>query len=83
MKSAELVNPDPRWQTMLGDKGALEAIADSWRVSEAVPDGVSNVLRIARSLFIHSYFVYEFSLTAATWALLVLEASLRDCLQAD
>jgi hypothetical protein len=83
MKPAELVEPDPRWQRLVGDKSGLEAAAASWRVSSAVPDGVASVLRIARLLFVHSYFVYEFSLTAVTWGLLVLEASLRDCLQAD
>jgi len=83
MKPAELVEPDPRWEQFIGDREALERHTATWRVSEAVPDGVAAVLRIARSLFIHSYFVYEFSLTAVTWALLVLEASLRDCLDAD
>ncbi len=83
MKPAEMVEPDPRWQNIVGDRTALEGIAARWRVSDAIPDGVSDVLRIARLLFVHSYFVYEFSLTAATWALLVLEASLRDCLDAD
>lgn len=33
-------------------------------VSEAVPEGVAEVLRVSRALFVHSYFVYEFSLTA-------------------
>lgn len=83
MKPAELVEPDPRWQNFVGDRSGLEAHAAGWRVSDAVPEGVADVLRIARSLFVHSYFVYEFSLTAVTWALLVLEASLRDCLHAD
>jgi hypothetical protein len=83
MKPPELVEPDPRWQYLVGDRVALEEHAADWRVSEAVPDGVSEVLRIARSLFVHSYFVYEFSLTAVTWALFVLEASLRDCLAAS
>src|SRR5581483_9526089 len=83
MKPAELVPPDPRWDHFVGDRGALEREAATWRVSPAIPEGVASVLQIARSLFVHSYFVYEFSLTAVTWALLVLEAGLRDCLRAD
>ena len=41
------------------------------------------MLRVARALFVHSYFVYEFSLTAVIWGLLALEASLRGCLDAS
>ena len=83
MTPAELVDPDPRWRNFVGDRGALAAHAATWRVSDSVPDGVADVLRVSRDLFIHSYFVYEFVLTAVIWGLLALEAGLRDCLDAE
>lgn len=82
MKPTELVDPDPRWQHFGTDRAALERKAASWPVGKAVPKGVADVLQVVRSLFVHSYFVYEFSLVATTWALLALEISLRDCLGA-
>lgn len=77
------VDPDPRWRNFVTDRAALDACAAGWRVSPAVPAGIADVLRVSRELFVHSYFVYEFLLTASIWGLLALEASLRVCLNAD
>jgi hypothetical protein len=79
-KPPELVEPDERWQVMLGDRAALVRTAAGWRNDESVPNAVAAMLRVTRELFVHSYFVYEFSVVAVTWSLLALEAALRDCL---
>lgn len=74
--------PDPRWRNFATDYAALQASAAEWPVGQEVPDGIGGVLRVSRELFVCSYFVYEFLLTAVIWGLLALEASLRLCLEA-
>jgi hypothetical protein len=64
-------------------RAALAAEADGWRVGLAVPEDLAEVLRVSRELFVHSYFVYEFSLVAIIWALFALEAGLRGCVSAS
>ncbi len=83
MHPTDVRGPDPRWQNLVGDRAELEEKTGSWPVSPALPEGVSEVLRVSRELFVHSYFVYEFSLTAVVWGLLALEASLRLCVKAS
>jgi len=75
------LKPDPRWRNFVTNHAALRACADEWPVGQAVPDDIAEVLRVSRELFVHSYFVYEFLLTAVIWGLLALEASLRICLE--
>jgi hypothetical protein len=75
------LKPDPRWRNFATDYPALQASADEWPVGQAVPDGIAEVLRVSRELFVYSYFVYDFLLTAVIWGLLALEASLRVCLE--
>lgn len=75
-------DPDRRWRELFPTRQDLEERVGEWQAGEAVPAGVADALRVARALLVHSYYVYEFSLVAATWGLLVLEASLRDCLGA-
>jgi hypothetical protein len=58
-------------------RAELEHRLASWPVSSSVPSSVAEVLRVARSLYVRSLDVYEFSLVAVTWALMALEASLR------
>lgn len=77
------LSPDPWWGNFHSDHAALVRSAARWPVGEAVPEGIARVLRVSRDLFVQSYFVHEFLLTAVTWGLLALEASLRVCLQAS
>jgi hypothetical protein len=79
-KPAELVDPDPRWQHLCGRRADLAAIAASWPVDPGVPDEVKAILSVARELFVHSYFVYEFGVVAVAWSLFAVEAAARDCL---
>lgn len=80
-KPPELLHADPRWHALLGDRAALEALAATWRAGAEVAAPVADMLAVARRLFVHSYFVYEFGLVAVVWALLALEAALRDCIE--
>jgi hypothetical protein len=68
---------------VFSDQAAIAEHVNGWRVGEAVPGGVADVLRVARMLLVDSYFVYEYSLVAVTWGLLAAEASLRGCLSVD
>jgi hypothetical protein len=79
-KPAELVDPDPRWQHLVGSWADLAAAAADWPVAPGVPDEVKAILSVARELFVHSYFVYEFSVVAVAWSLFAVEAAARDCL---
>lgn len=76
-KPAVELQPDPRWQTMVGTYADLRRVASGWEVSEPVPDDIGRMLEVARELFAHSYFVYEFNLVAVVWSLLALEGALR------
>lgn len=78
-----MLSPDPWWGNFHSDQAALARSAARWPVNEAVPEGIATVLRVSRDLFVQSYFVHEFLLTAVTWGLLALEASLRVCVQAS
>lgn len=77
-KPPELVDPDPRWQNIVGNRAALEEAASRWTVSATVPTEIARMLEVSRSLFVHSYFVYEFLVVAVVWSLLAVEAALRD-----
>jgi len=72
--------PDSRWHEYVADHDDLVARVDAWTVSDAVPELIADVLRVARALLIDSYFIYDYSLVATTWALLITEACLKDCL---
>ena len=84
--------PDPRWGILVGGfDGAgqpypmtfakLAEIASSWEsLVEAPPpdlDGPDRLLKIARSLLVHSWFDYEFMVVACLMALQAMEASFR------
>jgi hypothetical protein len=56
-------------------------VADQWVTTEATPDGVQSLLAVRRSLFAHSFFVYEFMAVAVHYSLLAIEAALRDRLE--
>lgn len=82
-RQPELVTPDPRWNHMIGGRDALQKVADSWRRDLVVATGVSEMLVVARDLFVFSFFKYDFGLVAVAWSLLALEEALRDCLDVD
>jgi len=71
--------PDPRWQALFPEQGSLAEHINQWTVGEAVPPGVADVLRVARTLLIDSYYEYEYSLVAVAWGFLVVEACLHGC----
>jgi hypothetical protein len=58
----------------------LQNLADEWRTSPFVPDGVASLLSTSRALFTHSWFVYEFMAVAVAWSLMAVEAALRSAL---
>jgi hypothetical protein len=84
--------PDPRWQLMSGGitpQGqlrpmsfeVLEGLADEWAM--LVPGGLEGwgsltLLRKARSLFVHSWFDYEFMVLACLVGLQAVEAAFRE-----
>jgi hypothetical protein len=91
MKAAG-AHPDPRWAIIVGGFDAegqpfpmtfekLAEIASAWEpLVERLPpelDGPARLLKMARSLFVHSWFDYEFMVVACVMALQAVEASLR------
>jgi hypothetical protein len=54
----------------------LREHVESWAISDPVPVGVADYLRIARELLLQSYFLYKFALVATMWTMLALEAPL-------
>lgn len=58
----------------------LQRLADKWRTSSAMPEGVASLLATSRALFIHSWFIYEFMAVAVAWSLMAVEAALRETL---
>lgn len=52
------------------------APAERWVVTEQTPVGVADMLEVARSLYRHGFFVYEFVTVAVQHALVALEAAL-------
>lgn len=58
----------------------LQRLADEWRTSPVVPEGVASLLSTSRALFTHSWFVYEFMAVAVAWSLMAVEAALRSAL---
>jgi hypothetical protein len=60
----------------------LADTASGWRTTDATPEGVGELLRTARNLFIHSWWVYEFAAVAVAWSLLGVERALRTALDA-
>lgn len=72
------VEPDSRWQNlMIGAYEDLEEEVSSWERGPYVSQEIDRMLSVARSLFLHSYFVHEFAVVAVVWSLLAIEASLR------
>lgn len=77
-KRAELIEPDERWQLMLGNHADLVAHAAGWPTHPEVNAQIAEMLKTCRALFAHSYFVYEFGPVAVVWSVLAVEAALRD-----
>ena len=75
--------PDPRWESFasVGDFADLQDIALEW--VEYLPDdlsprGPAALLRTARSLFVHSWFDYEFMVVACLLGFQALEAAFHE-----
>jgi hypothetical protein len=77
------VEPDERWQQMVGSHADIVAHAASWPVQPTTNAQVAEMLAICRRLFEHMYFVYEFGVVAVVWSPLAVEAALRDRLGED
>jgi hypothetical protein len=77
-KPPELLDPDDRWQILLGRYPDLVAAASRWPTHPAVKKEVGQMLETCRHLFAHSYFVYEFGPVAVVWSMFAVEAALRD-----
>lgn len=82
------LSPDSRTAKMLGGIDEqrhpilltphhLEEQASSWSTSADVPEGIAELLRVSRQLFVHGFFVYEFITIGAMWSLLAVEGALR------
>lgn len=80
MTLLESSEADPRWLELFPNQTTLAELVSEWRVCDEVPGGVADVLRVVRRLVVDSYYVYEYSHVAATWGIVVMEASLRGCL---
>lgn len=85
--------PDRKWQDMIGGFDSdgnpvpmtfelLQDLARYWEglVSPATPSGVSNILATSRSLFVFSWFRYEFMVVGCLTAFQALEAAFRQVL---
>lgn len=83
--------PDPRWANIVGGiTGAgliqpmsfeiLANLASDWAnilPDDLTPDGPERLLRTARSLFVHSWFDYEFMVVACLVGFQAMEAAFR------
>lgn len=72
------LEPDGRWQFMVGTHADLAARAATWPTHPKTNEQVADMLAICRRLFEHTYFVYEFGVVAVVWSVLAVEAALRD-----
>ena len=45
----------------------LTAAAERWIPDAEVPDRIADMLRVARALFAHAHFVYDFFVVAVVW----------------
>jgi hypothetical protein len=61
----------------------LREHVDQWPINAAVPVGVADYLRVARALWVQSYFLDQAALVATMWTMLALESALRGCLDAS
>jgi hypothetical protein len=77
-KPPERLEPDERWQLLVGSYGDLVAAANSWVTRPDTKPQVAEMLKTCQALFAHSYFVYEFGPVAVVWSVLAVEAALRD-----
>lgn len=69
--------PDPRMAYFSGGLGPdgvpipisaerLQETAGRWPTTDTTPSGVADLLRVSRSLFVYSCFVYDFA-TPSAW----------------
>jgi hypothetical protein len=72
--------PDPRWESFHSTFDDLEALSVEWlALMPPMPEeGPRALLRTARSLFVNSWFDYDFMVVACLVSFQALEASLRE-----
>ncbi|WP_244930359.1 hypothetical protein [Nocardioides sp. W7] len=82
------VEPDPRMAQLVGgideagrplpmSPGRLRQSVASWPITPGTPPGVAGLLQTSRSLFVQSYFVYEFLTLAVLVSLQAVETALN------
>lgn len=70
--------PGPDGEARMIAQADLADIADDWPRPPAATPGVAEMLAVARALFVHAWWRYEFQLVAVVWSLMAVEAALRD-----
>ena len=73
--------PDPRWGSFGTTRQTMAAAAAGMPISHDAPSSIQEMLRVARSLFIQSWWDYDLLSVCAFWAFLSLEAALINVLQ--
>lgn len=70
---------DARSASLVGARPELlRAVSERWPIAAGTPDGVRDLLRVSREMFVHAAFLYDLFTVSAAWSLLALEAALRD-----
>lgn len=67
----------PQWTLLHGTFEDLVDYAAAWPTTATTPEPVAQMLATTRRLFTHTWFVYDFGLTAVTWSLIAVEVALR------
>jgi hypothetical protein len=55
----------------------LKQQAETWPVTAATPAGPAALLKTAREMFAHGFYVYEFVAASCSWAVNAVEAALK------
>lgn len=74
------LEPDPRWTSFASTYEDVVRLAETWPLADETADRVARMLEVARLLFSHAWFTYDFLLVASVWSLLGVEAALLDAL---
>lgn len=69
---------DSEGQPLAITPASLETISTAWPTTMHTPAGISEILGVSRRLFAHSCYVYEFLPISAHYALMAIEAALKE-----
>lgn len=75
------IDPDQRWRSFRCSHQDLIDTADAWPEAAQTPTAVADILGVSRSLFVHSWYAYDFLTVAAVHSLIGVEAALRQRLE--